>query len=204
MRELALYRTIEKHSEAYLNEKSSKFYAYSYHVKSEEEVAIFLKGLRNQFPDANHHCSAYVLGAEKAQQKASDDGEPSGSAGKPILHAILSMNLSDVLVIVVRYFGGKQLGVRGLIDIYHQAALDVLQRSTVVERPLTQPVNFHYRYEQEPFIQRIWKKFNLKPSNHLPDLTGIHVHVFVPIPIVDQFLKDLNTITNEVEIGAVR
>ncbi len=204
MQALHLYRTIAQQAEAYVNEKSSKFYAFSYPVTSEEEVAAHLKQLRHVYPDANHHCSAYVLGAQGLQHRASDDGEPSGSAGKPILHAIQSLGLTDTMVVVVRYFGGKQLGVRGLIDVYNLAALQVLDASTIVERELGQQIQFHYRYEQEPFVQRLWKKFSLKPESHQPDMTGILVQVKVPLAQVDHVVSEIKSISDEVEIGPIR
>lgn len=199
-----IYKTIVKQAEAYLNEKSSKFYAFSFPVTSEEQVSVHLKNLRQQFPDANHHCSAYVLGAQGQLYRASDDGEPSGSAGKPILHAIQSLGLSDTMVVVVRYFGGKQLGVRGLIDVYHSAALLVLEASGVVEHELRQELQFHYRYDQEPLVQRLWKRFALKPESHQPDMTGLFIKVKVPLSQFTAVLAELKMISDEVEIGSIR
>ncbi len=198
------YKSILKQGESYLNEKSSKFFAFAFPVPDEETVSLNLKHLKQLYPDANHHCYAFILGAEGQQQKSSDDGEPSGSAGKPILNALLSQGVTDVLVVVVRYFGGKQLGVRGLIDAYQQAAIEAVKEAEVFERPLTQSFRFHYRYEQEPLVQRLWKKLSLKPKEHIPDLTGNLVTVWVPVSISADFREEVKLITNEVETGSVR
>lgn len=203
MQKVHLYRTIARKAEAYVNEKSSKFYAYSFQLKSEEEASVYLKQLRQQFPDANHHCSAYVCGVQGQFVKASDDGEPAGSAGKPILHAIQSLGLTETMVVVVRYFGGKQLGVRGLIDVYHQATIQVLEASGMIERELNQAVIFHYRYDQEPQVQRVWKRFALKPDSHQPDMKGLTVQVNVPVSRIPDVLEEIKMIADEVEVGSI-
>ena len=116
-----LYKTIKHPSEGLYKEKGSKFLAFAYPVSSEEDIGRIITDLRKQYHDARHHCYAWRLGPEKDRFRVNDDGEPSGSAGKPIFGQIRSMDLSDVLVVVVRYFGGTLLGVGGLIRAYRAA-----------------------------------------------------------------------------------
>ena len=110
-----LYRTIDAPAEAQFKERSSKFFAYAYPVSSPEEAMELVEGLRKRYYDATHHCYAYRLGADGGVYRANDDGEPSGTAGRPILGQMLSAGVTDCLIVVVRYFGGTKLGVPGLI-----------------------------------------------------------------------------------------
>ena len=110
-----------------LRERGSRFLGFAYSIKTEDEFKSKLTGLKAEFPDATHHCYAFVLNPDKSAQRASDDGEPSNSAGKPILRAILSRNLTNVGIVVVRYFGGTQLGIPGLIDAYGRTAMGCLE-----------------------------------------------------------------------------
>ena len=131
---MADFLTIQKKSEGIYKEKGSKFIAYAYPIKTEEEVRPLLKSLKKEYYDARHHCYAFVLGKDKKRFRAADDGEPSNSAGAPILGQIRSLDLTNVLVVVVRYFGGTKLGVPGLITAYREAAKDALNQSTIVGR----------------------------------------------------------------------
>src|SRR5690606_7725476 len=120
------YRTIAQPAEGLYKEKGSKFIALAYPVYTEEEIKDRLAELRKKYYDARHHCYAYMLGADKSRYRANDDGEPNHSAGDPILGQIRSADLSNVLVVVVRYFGGTKLGVSGLITAYKTATADAL------------------------------------------------------------------------------
>ena len=117
-----VYYEVERDAEFVLRERGSKFYAYVYGVRSEAEVKEKLEVLKREYPNATHHCYAWVMGARGEAQRANDDGEPGNSAGRPILRAVISAGLTNVLVVVVRYFGGTMLGIPGLIDAYGGSA----------------------------------------------------------------------------------
>ena len=129
-----LYRTIAAPAEALFKERSSKFFAYAFPVVSAEEALEIVERLRKKYYDATHHCYAYRLGADGSVYRANDDGEPSGTAGKPILGQLLSVDVTDCLVVVVRYFGGTKLGVPGLIGAYRESTAEVLAAAEIVEK----------------------------------------------------------------------
>ncbi len=126
-----LYRTIAAPAEALFKERSSKFFAYAFPVVSAEEALEIVERLRKKYYDATHHCYAYRLGADGSVYRANDDGEPSGTAGKPILGQLLSADVTDCLVVVVRYFGGTKLGVPGLIGAYRESTAEVLAAAEI-------------------------------------------------------------------------
>ncbi|MCD8185387.1 MAG: YigZ family protein [Rikenellaceae bacterium] len=126
------YKTIREPAEGLFKDKGSRFISYSYHVETEEQVKEYLSTLKKKYYDATHHCYAWRLGPRGALSRANDDGEPSGSAGKPILGQLLSYNLTDILVVVIRYFGGTLLGVPGLINAYRAATVEVLENSQII------------------------------------------------------------------------
>jgi uncharacterized YigZ family protein len=127
------YLTISSPSEGLYKEKGSRFIAFAYPVYSENEIKQYLHELKKKYYDARHHCYAYRLGVTGEQWRAVDDGEPSGSAGRPILGQLLSKNLTNIVVFVVRYFGGIKLGVPGLINAYRSATADSIQNAEIVE-----------------------------------------------------------------------
>jgi uncharacterized YigZ family protein len=152
---------------AELKDKGSKFIAYAFPIYSEEEAKQKMMEMKKEHAGANHHCYAYVLGADGNIQKTNDDREPSNTAGKPILRAILSKQLTNTIVIVVRYFGGKLLGVPGLIQAYGGAASMALETARVVELVVTEHhrLVFDYAHENEAF--RLIKQFGLKVLSHI-------------------------------------
>lgn len=156
------YRTIQRPSEGQYKEKGSKFLGFAFPVQSEEEIKLRIAELKKRFFDARHHCFAFILGADKARFRAFDDGEPNHSAGDPILGQIRSKNLTNVLVVVVRYFGGVKLGVSGLISAYKQAAADALVQATIVEEELQQQYTLQYSYENTPEVMKLIRDFNLQ------------------------------------------
>lgn len=156
------YRTIESSVTGLYKEKGSKFLAFAFPVTSDEEVRQALDGLRKEYFDARHHCYAYILGPEKKQFRAFDDGEPNHSAGDPILGQIRSMNLTNVLVVVVRYFGGVKLGVGGLITAYRAATSDALRQARVVERIVTTQLELRYGYTANADVMRLLKEFDME------------------------------------------
>jgi uncharacterized YigZ family protein len=135
-------------------EKGSKFRAFAFPVQSEAEVKAHLDALRKAYYDARHHCYAYVLGLDKQQHRANDDGEPNHSAGDPILGQIRSHELTNCLVVVVRYFGGTKLGVPGLVNAYRTAAADALEKAERITLIKTVPVRFTFGYDQLGTVER--------------------------------------------------
>ena len=141
------YKTItEKTGEGFYSEKRSKFLAFAHHVSSSDEVKEIVQEYRKKYYDARHVCYAYMLGPEKADFKANDDGEPSSTAGKPILGQILSNDLTDILIVVIRYYGGVNLGTGGLIVAYRTAAADSIEHCEVKECFVEEEVQFSFPY----------------------------------------------------------
>ena len=159
------YSEITQNAEASLRERGSKFLAYSYIVYNELEVKKHLNELKSKYPDATHHCYAYVIGQGGEAQRANDDGEPSNSAGRPILRAILSKQLTNVLVVVVRYFGGTLLGIPGLIESYGAAAAMVLNESGKVEKMMEEQFFMTTDFQHEQEIHRILNQFQVRILN---------------------------------------
>jgi uncharacterized YigZ family protein len=140
------YRTIEKPSQAEVRDRGSRFIAHAFPVQSEEDFKKERKALKEAHPKAAHHCFAYRIGTDGNNFRASDDGEPSGSAGKPILGQIDSKALTNTAVVVVRYFGGTLLGVPGLINAYKTAASMALQLTPIAEKPILLPYELQFDY----------------------------------------------------------
>lgn len=147
-------------SEGLYKDKGSRFIAYAYPVVSEEEVKPLVDVLKKEHHAARHHCYAYRIGMDGSVFRANDDGEPSGTAGRQILGAIDSAGLSDVLVVVVRYFGGILLGVPGLIRAYREAAADALANAVTVERIPVRRYGLEFGYEQMNDVQKLLKSFS--------------------------------------------
>ena len=155
-----VYRTIEADAEALFKEKSSKFLCFAYPVKTEEQIRERLEVLYKKYYDATHHCYAWRLGPRGESFRANDDGEPSSTAGKPILGQLLSHEITDCLIVVVRYFGGTKLGVSGLIQAYKEAAADVIAVSDVIEKTVDTVLRVDFSYMVMNDIMRIIKDEN--------------------------------------------
>ncbi len=155
------YKTIEKPCEGYFKDKGSKFFSYAYPVKTEEEVKEILAQLKKEHHSARHHCYAWRLGIENIQYRANDDGEPSSSAGKPILGQLLSFDVTNVLIVVVRYFGGTLLGVSGLINAYRTAASEALKNAVISTRLIENRYELHFTYSELNEVMHIIKQENL-------------------------------------------
>lgn len=143
----ASYKTISSKSEGVYKEKGSKFLAFAFQVTNEEEIKEALKQLRIEHPSARHHCYAWKINPENTQTRANDDGEPSSTAGKPILGQIESFGLTNVLICVIRYFGGTLLGASGLIKAYRNAAKDALEQADVIEKYVYRTRLVEVKYE---------------------------------------------------------
>lgn len=165
------YRTIKQLSESLYKEKGSKFIGLATPVHSEEDVKEMLEEFKKQYYDARHHCYAYALGQKGEQVRANDDGEPNHSAGDPILGQIRSRELTNTLVVVVRYFGGTKLGVSGLINAYRTAAQDALDANQIIEVDIRDVVLFKFAYEQMNEVMKLVKDFDLKIKEQQFEMT---------------------------------
>lgn len=156
------YLTIEGLSEGIYTEKRSKFLAFALHVETVDEVKEYVAEYQKKYYDARHVCYAYMLGADRLDFRANDNGEPSGTAGKPILGQINSNNLTNILIVVVRYFGGIKLGTSGLIVAYRMAASEAIAAATVVEKTVDEDITFFFEYLFMNDVMRIVKEENPK------------------------------------------
>ena len=156
------YKTIERESIAEYKDRGSRFLAYAYSIENVSEFKKHLRTLKEEHPKAVHHCFAYRLGMDKNNFRAGDDGEPSGSAGKPILGQIDSKDLTNVSIIVVRYFGGTLLGVPGLINAYKTSASLVLQLTPIIQKPILIFYEILFNYTLMNEVMMIVKRFNCK------------------------------------------
>lgn len=155
------FTTIQQPGEGIYKEKGSKFLAFAFPVETEADIKNHLDIVKKQYFDARHHCYAWMLGPEMKHFRAFDDGEPNHSAGDPILGQIRSKGITNVLVVVVRYFGGVKLGVGGLISAYKLAAADALNKVTCIEKEVTVTYSITYAYEATPEVMKLVKEFNL-------------------------------------------
>ena len=158
MEQIDIYKTIELPSESEYTEKKSKFLAFAIPVSTVEDVKLHVDFFQKKYYDARHCCYAYMLGADRKEFRANDNGEPSGTAGKPILGQINSNELTNILVIVVRYFGGIKLGTSGLIAAYRQAALEAISSAIVVERTVDKELTFFFEYPFMNSVMRVVKE----------------------------------------------
>ena len=155
------YHTIAEPSEGFFKDKGSKFISFAYPINSETEAKNYLLQLRELHPKANHHVYAYRLGLDRMQYRLSDDGEPSGSSGRPILNTLYSKEITNILVVVVRYFGGTLLGIPGLINAYRSATEDALRNAAVIAKHLLSVYELGFSYVQMNDVMRIVKEMEL-------------------------------------------
>ena len=151
------YKTLKTEGEGYYTDKRSKFLAFAYHVSTVEEIKEILARYRKKYFDARHVCYAYMLGPERLEFRANDDGEPSSTAGKPILGQINPNELTDILIVVVRYYGGVNLGTSGLIVAYREAAADAIAHSEIETRQVEEIITYNFPYPMMNDVMRIVK-----------------------------------------------
>jgi uncharacterized YigZ family protein len=156
------YLTIEKACEGIFRDRGSKFQAYAYPIKTDQDIKEIIANLKKEHPKANHHCWAMRWSSDRSVFRLNDDGEPSGTAGRPILNTLLSRNLTNVAVVVVRYFGGTLLGVPGLINAYRSATELALNEAVVIERTVNDVYTVTFDYLKMNEIMRIIKDDNLE------------------------------------------
>ena len=171
------YFTIAQPSEGLYKEKGSKFIAYADKVYSEDEIKNILEKIRKDHPQSRHVCYAYRLGISGNNYRHNDDGEPSGTAGKPIYGQLLSFNVTNVLVAVVRYFGGTKLGVGGLITAYKEAAKDALENGGIVEETAKKTLIFSFDYGKMSDVMNFLKRNHLDFEQEFNEIPQIKVHI---------------------------
>lgn len=185
------YITISTPGEAIYKEKGSKFLSFAFHVESEDEADAIRKDFKKKYYDATHVVYAFRIGAEGQQFRAADDGEPSGSSGLPVLNTIKSRNITNVIVLVVRYFGGTKLGIPGLIDAYSQAAGMALDAAETEERLVTEIINVSVPYSQMNCVMRIVKDNDLQIAE-MGGSTDCEIKILVRKNLKDNIVELLN------------
>lgn len=190
MAEIHSFRTIEKPSEALYKEKGSKFISYLFKVNNTDELADCFAELKSKHPKARHLCYAYRIGATSIQERANDDGEPSGSAGLPILNQLKSAEITNVLCVVVRYFGGTKLGVSGLIKAYKIATQEAIAVNKIINVEIPAFVKIVVSHEQLNFIYRQLKVLNGKIEQEKYSDT-IELKIQLPKSNLTQFVQSL-------------
>lgn len=190
-----VYKSISARSQGLYKELGSRFIALACPIETEEEARALVADARNEYHDARHHCCAYRLGLGGTVWRASDDGEPSGSAGRPILGQIDSAGLSDVLVIVVRYFGGIKLGVPGLIHAYKEATADALANAQTIEKIAGSWYRIGFGYDSMPSVMKLVKDLDL-PQRGRDFGLDCTMEVRVRLSQQQDFLERIATMTN--------
>ncbi len=196
------YRTIAKESEGLYKEKGSRFIALAYPVRTEEEVKQHVADVKKKYYDARHHCYAYILGANKDAYRMNDDGEPSGTAGRPIHGQLLSKDLTDTLIIVIRYFGGIKLGVSGLINAYKTAAKDALDNNTIVEKFVEEDYQLRFPPLSMNKVMQLLKRETVKITDQQYD-TDCIIRFIVQKRDADNLLEALRKVDGAVVEAAI-
>lgn len=189
------YLTIEKYTEAIYKEKGSKFLAFAYPVNNQDEIKQILTDLRKKYYDATHHCYAYILGFDKEEFRMNDDGEPSSTAGKPIYGQLLSNNLTNVLVVVVRYFGGTKLGVSGLIKAYKTSTQVCLESAVIVEKKVMRFYKISFAYDKMNAVMSFLKQINAQQKHHSFD-NECSIEVLINEEYSNKFEEEISKISN--------
>lgn len=192
------FKTISTTSEGFYKEKGSKFMAFAIPCKTEEEIKEYIHRLRKEHHQAVHVCSAFRLGSDKKIYRASDDGEPSNSAGAPILGQIQSYDLTNILIAVVRYYGGVNLGVGGLIHAYRTASKEALELATIVEQEDLFAVTVSYFYDEMQHVMNVLKNSSAKIISQDFQLScKLELHIpFSGLGVIDQLI-DINKFLQE-------
>src|SRR5690606_8352200 len=187
------YKTINEPSEGVFRDKGSKFIAYSYPFTDESKLKDILSDVKSNHPKARHHCYAYRLGMDRSVFRINDDNEPSGSAGRPILNTLLSNDLTNILVIVVRYFGGTLLGIPGLINAYKSAAQESINNATIVEKYQKDIYRIDFDYLQMNNVMRIIKDEDLDILSQTFD-NNCKMEITIRTSLVNRVTANLSTL----------
>ncbi len=190
------YKTISNIGEGFYSEKRSKFLAFSHHVTSIDEITGILEMYRKKYYDARHVCYAYMLGPDRVTFRANDDGEPSSTAGKPILGQINSNELTDILIVVVRYYGGVNLGTGGLIVAYKAAAADAISNSDIITRQVEEEVVYNFPYIMTNDVMRVIKELSPRIVSQTYDNT-CEIRLAIRKSEADRLRERLNKLSFE-------
>lgn len=190
------YKTISNIGEGYYSEKRSKFLAFSHHVTSVDEITGILEMYRKKYYDARHVCYAYMLGPDRVTFRANDDGEPSSTAGKPILGQINSNELTDILIVVVRYYGGVNLGTGGLIVAYKAAAADAISNSEIITKQVEEEVVYNFPYIMTNDVMRVIKELSPRIVSQTYDNT-CEIRLAIRKSEADRLRERLNKLSFE-------
>jgi len=185
-----IYRTISTKSQGFYSEKGSKFISYAFPVESEEQVKENLQYLKKKHYDARHHVYAFIIGADQSFYRASDDGEPSNSSGIPVLGQLRSFDLTNTLIIVVRYFGGTKLGVPGLINAYKTAASDAINNAVIIEKTVNDNLEIEFSYDDMNFVMKAIKDYNIDIINQ-EFLVDCKINVSIRRSLKNNFIEQL-------------
>lgn len=192
MTEIHNYKTISKPSEGIYKEKGSKFLSFLHQINTEEEAKDVLKKYKKEYFDARHHCYALILNNDSSLQKYSDDGEPAHTAGTPILNKLKSYELTNVICVVVRFFGGTKLGVPGLIEAYKESTEDAIKNTEIITKEITCKISISTNYESINDLMRLCKLYEIEIENQKYENDKI-------ITELNYTLKNKNSILNSIE-----
>ena len=187
------YKSIAAESKGLFKDNGSRFIAHAYPVETEEEVKEIIAALKKEYYDARHHVYAYRLGYKGDRFRANDDGEPSGSSGRPVLGQIDSKGLSDILVVVVRYFGGIKLGIPGLIRAYKTSTADALENAEIIEKIAAKMFRIHFGYMSMNSVMKVMKDMNLEQKNQKFDMECT-MDTSIRLSLVDTFLERMEDV----------
>jgi uncharacterized YigZ family protein len=196
------YKTLKSPSEGLFKDKGSKFFAFAYPFTDENQVKTIIEPLRKEHFKAVHFCYAYRIGTDKNNFRVNDDGEPSGSAGRPILNVLLSKEITNILMVVVRYWGGTLLGVPGLINAYKSATEEALENAEIIEKTVNEIYQITYGYVQMNDIMKVVKDFDLKIINQKFDNQCV-IEIEFRTSLSQQVLGKLEKI-EEIEVEFLR
>lgn len=188
------YKTIDQPSEGIYSEKRSKFIAYAFPVITEQDVKNRLAEIQKKHWDARHHCYAYILGANKDAYRLNDNGEPSGTAGRPIYGQLLSNDLTNTLIVVVRYFGGIKLGVSGLQNAYKLAAKEAISNATIITKTVQEVYKIAFEYVKMNDVMQILKDSSIQILDRQSDMRCTYT-ISVRLRDADRFIAALKNIT---------
>ena len=189
------YTTIEEESKGLFKDRGSRFIAIAVPVTSQDEIKTRLAELRKEYHDARHHCFAWVLGPDRQTWRVSDDGEPSGTAGRPILAQINARELTNIMIVVIRYFGGTLLGVGGLINAYRSAAADALESALIVEKHLIERWSVSFPYEAMNDVMKVLRDESCNQSEHSYSGSDVTVEIMFRASRADHVTGRLNKIS---------
>ena len=186
------YKEVKSDTNGIYKEKGSKFISYVFSVYSEKDVKKKLEYIKKTEKSANHYCYACIINFDKSCVRFSDDGEPSSTAGKPILGVIKSNDLTNILIIVVRYFGGKKLGISGLIRSYKNASIDAINNNTIITKEITDMYSVKFRYDYTSDVMRLLKRYNVLIEKIIKSNTNCKVIFAIRRADADDIVKKLN------------